>query len=139
MEAKVTWMRDGTFVADSHGHSILMDVSADDDARAKGPSPMDMLIIGAAGCTSYDTVQLLKESGEQISDCVVSIKAQLADDHPQTIDELHLQYTITGRGINREKVEEAIRQSQQTYSAALITLGKLSRISTDFRIYDTSN
>jgi len=116
-----------------------MDVSADDDARAKRPSPMDMLIIGAAGCTSYDTVQLLKESGEQISDCVVSIKARVANDHPQTIEELQLLYTISGRGINREKVEEAIRQSQQTYSAALITLGKLSDISTDIKIYDKAS
>jgi putative redox protein len=56
MEARVTWLEDRRFVGHaSSGHAIVVDGSEE----KRGASPMELVLIGAAGCTAYDVVNIL--------------------------------------------------------------------------------
>ncbi len=52
MEARVKWVEDLSFVGESSsGHQVMMDGNSGD----KAPSPMEMVLIAAGGCSEYLT------------------------------------------------------------------------------------
>jgi hypothetical protein len=63
--AKVTWVEDRRFVGRaSSGHAIVVDASSE----KQGPSPMELLLIGMAGCTAYDVVSILEKKRQAVTD-----------------------------------------------------------------------
>ena len=67
MEARVVWVEGRTFmgVSDS-GHGVVLGARHNDKA-APGPSPMELLLIGLAGCAAFDVVLILERGREPIS------------------------------------------------------------------------
>ena len=64
MEAQVKWVEGFKFLGQSNsGHSIVMD----GNGGATAPSPMEMVMMAAGGCSSVDVVAGLKdaEQGEE--------------------------------------------------------------------------
>ena len=74
-EAQVTWVEDRRFVGEgSSGHAIVVDASAE----KRGPSPMELLLIGMAGCTAYDVVSILEKKRQAVTGLKVSARAERA-------------------------------------------------------------
>ena len=42
----------------------------------KGPSPMEMLLMGMGGCTGTDVISILKKARQKVQDCRVQIEAE---------------------------------------------------------------
>lgn len=56
MQARVKWVEGLTFLGESSsGHQILMDGNSGD----KAPSPMEMVLMAAGGCSAIDVVSIL--------------------------------------------------------------------------------
>jgi putative redox protein len=131
MEAKVTWVEDRRFVGQSpSGHAIVVDGSAD----KLGPSPMELLLIGMAGCTAYDVVSILEKKRQEVVGLEVIAKAQRADEVPRVYTQIDVTYMVRGRGLKAKAVEDAIRLSEEKYCSASIMLGKTAKITTSYRI-----
>ena len=109
-----------------------MDVPEGGGTSTLGMSPMDMLLVGAGGCTSYDVVQLLQEAGENILDCQTELEANTRDEHPQVFEKLHIHYILTGKDLDVDKVEDALKTSLTVYSAAPFTLAKTATLTYDY-------
>jgi len=59
VEAKLNWTDDMQFVARAeNGPGIILD----NPAGGSGPSPMQMVLMGVAGCTAMDVVSILKKN-----------------------------------------------------------------------------
>ena len=59
MKAEVKWLEELKFVSESGtGHSVVLDTP---DSN-KGPSPMEMLLMGMGGCTGIDVISILKKA-----------------------------------------------------------------------------
>ena len=57
MQARVKWVEGLTFLGESaSGHQILMDGNSGD----KAPSPMEMVLMAAGGCSAIDVVSILQ-------------------------------------------------------------------------------
>jgi putative redox protein len=57
MEARVTWLEEKRFVGHaSSGHAVVVDGSEE----KRGPTPMELVLIGTLGCTAYDVVNILE-------------------------------------------------------------------------------
>src|SRR5690606_41305368 len=55
MKATVKWVDGAMFVAESgSGHALVMDGPPDHGGRNLGPRPMEMLLLGVGGCSSFD-------------------------------------------------------------------------------------
>ena len=81
MESIVRWggLSGMTFVAETgSGHAVVMDGAPDGGGRNLGPRPMEMVLLGTGGCTAYDVVLILKNSGQPITGCDVTLKAERA-------------------------------------------------------------
>ena len=60
-EVTVNWIEDNTFAASTGtGHTVVMDSKPKEGETSAGPTPMEMLLVGMAGCTGIDVVHILK-------------------------------------------------------------------------------
>ena len=133
MLARVTWVEDRRFLGRaSSGHAIVVDASAE----KQGPSPMELLLVGLAGCTAYDVLSILEKKRQAVSGLEVSARAERADEPPRVYTTIEVQYVLRGRGIKPKAVEDAIRLSEEKYCSASIMLGKTAKINTSYRIID---
>lgn len=120
------------------GHAIVLDGAPDIGGRNLGMRPMEMLLIGMGGCTSFDVVTILKKARQPITDCVAEIEAERADSVPKVFTRIHVHFVVSGRGLNPVQVERAVKLSAEKYCSASIMLGKAAEISHDFEIVEVS-
>jgi putative redox protein len=127
----VTWVEDLRFVGEaSSGHAVVVDGSVEKLAA----SPMELVLVGMAGCTAYDVLTILRKKRQEVTGLEVVARADRADEPPRVYTSIEVEYVVRGRGIRAKAVEDAIRLSKEKYCSASIMLGKTASISTGFRI-----
>jgi putative redox protein len=99
-----------------------------------GVSPMELLLIGVAGCTGVDVVNILGKKRQPLQDLRVVVRAKRADDHPKVYTEIEVTYLLWGAGLSEKAVEQAIELSETKYCSASAMLGKTARITSKYRI-----
>lgn len=135
MKARVKWVEQVSFLGESEsGHAVLMDGAPAAGGRNLGPRPMEMLLLGAGGCTSFDVIAILKKSRQAVTDCYVELEAERAETDPKIFTKIHMHFVVTGKDIKPETVEKAIKLSAEKYCSASIMLGKMAEITHDFEV-----
>jgi len=135
MKARVKWVEQVSFLGETEsGHAVLMDGSPAVGGRNLGPRPMEMLLLGAGGCTSFDVIAILKKSRQAVSDCYVEIEAERAETDPKVFTKIHMHFVVKGRDIKPEVVEKAIKLSAEKYCSASIMLGATAAMTHDFEV-----
>lgn len=124
MKARARWVEGMAFMGESgSGHAVVMDGAPEYGGRNLGIRPMEMLLIGLAGCTGFDVVQILKKGREPVTGCEVAVEAQRATEDPKVFTAIHLAYRVSGPGLSAAKVERAVTLSKEKYCSASIMLG----------------
>ena len=137
MNISVNWVDGMLMVGKSHsGHSITMDGPSEIGGDNLGVRPMEMLLLGVAGCTMIDVVTTLKKMRQELTHCETKVNAERADDHPKVFTDIHIQFLVKGNDLDSKKVEKAITLSAEKYCSASIMLGKTASISHDFEILE---
>ena len=135
MKARVKWVEQVAFLGETESnHAVLMDGSSAAGGRNLGPRPMEMLLLGAGGCTSFDVISILKKSRQAVSDCYVELDAERAETDPKVFTKIHMHFVVTGKDIKPEAVEKAIKLSAEKYCSASIMLGQTAVITHDFEV-----
>ena len=135
MKARIKWVEQVSFLGETEsGHAVLMDGPPEGGGRNLGPRPMEMVLIGTGGCTTYDVIHILKKGRQQVTDCVVDIQADRANEDPKVFTKIHFHFIVTGKDLKHEQVERAIKLSAEKYCSASIMLGKVADITHDFEI-----
>ena len=128
-------MQDVSFSGKSEsGHEVLLDGPQELGGKGLGMRPMEMILIGMGGCTSFDVVTILKRSRQQITGCIAEIEATRADKIPKVFTSIHIHFLIKGIDLQEKAVERAIELSANKYCSASIMLGKSVKITHDFVI-----
>jgi putative redox protein len=137
MKVRLKWVEDASFLAQSEsGHAVLMDGPIEGGGRNLGPRPMEMLLMGTAGCSAYDVVHILKKGRADIRDCVVNVDAERATEDPKVFTRIHLHFAIKGKALKPELVARAVKLSAEKYCSASIMLGKTAQITHDHEIIE---
>lgn len=138
MKASVKWAGEGVSFAGKTetGHTVVMDGPPDFGGRNLGARPMELVLLGMGGCTSFDVVQILRKSRQDIVDCVAELDAQRAETDPKVFTKIHVHFIVTGRNLNPAQVERAVTLSAEKYCSASIMLGKTATITHDFEIVE---
>ncbi|MDP2693648.1 MAG: OsmC family protein [Gallionella sp.] len=135
MKARVKWVEQVSFLGETESsHAVLMDGSPAAGGRNLGPRPMEMLLLGAGGCTSFDVMSILKKSRQAVSGCYVELDAERAETDPKVFTNIHMHFVVTGKDIKPEAVEKAIKLSAEKYCSASIMLGATAAITHDFEV-----
>lgn len=141
MKARVKWVGDAMFLAESgSGHALVMDGPPDHGGRNLGVRPMEMVLLGVGGCSSFDVVDILKKSRQEVTACETELEAERADEVPAVFTRINLHFRVTGRGLKDSIVKRAVAMSAEKYCSASIMLGRAGvDITHSYEIIDTDN
>ena len=138
MKAKVRWVDEVMFLGESgSGHSVLMEGPESSGGHNIGIRPMEMLLIGVGGCSSYDVVSILKKARQNVTGCITELHADRADAVPAVFEKIHLHFRVTGKNLSEKQVAKAVALSAEKYCSATIMLEKGGvQITHDFEIVE---
>ncbi len=123
MQANIRWMGDAMFLGESgSGHTVVMDGPEDSGGRNIGIRPMEMMLLGMGGCSSFDVVSILRKARQQVNDCRTEVSASRADAVPAVFTAIHLHFRVTGHDLSARHVERAVSLSAEKYCSATIML-----------------
>jgi putative redox protein len=137
MDISVNWVDGLLMVGKSDsGHTITMDGPPESGGENLGVRPMEMLLLGVAGCTMIDVVTTLKKMRQDLSHLETKINAERATDHPKVFTDIHIQFILKGQNLDEKKVDKAITLSAEKYCSASIMLGETATITHDFEVVE---
>jgi len=134
-EVAAMWKGDLTFDGKNDlGNHIQMGAKDNKD----NISPMELLLLGLAGCTGYDVVSILKKKRQNLEDLQVKVRGIRDDDYPMVYTNIEVEYIFTGEELSEKAVTQAIELSETKYCSASVMLGKTARITSTYQIINTS-
>jgi len=135
MEVTVKWVDGRTFLGESgSGHTVVMDGPPDHGGRNIGIRPMEMILLGVGGCSSFDVMDILQKGRNDVIACIAEITAERVDTVPSVFSKIHLHFKVTGRNLKDSVVARAVKLSAEKYCSASIMLGKSVDITHDFEV-----
>ena len=137
MATRIKWIENAMFLGESEsGHAIVMDGPPEHGGRNLGPRPMEMLLLGMGGCTTFDVIHILQKGRHAVTDCEVEISAERVDSEPKVFSRIHVHFIVSGKGLKESVVGRAIGLSSEKYCSASIMLAKSVEITRDFEILE---
>lgn len=118
------WKKNMAFEAEINGHKLILDASPEVGGENKGPRPKTLMLAALAGCTGMDVVSLLKKMRIEITYFNVKIEANITEEHPKHYDNMHVIYQFGGNDLPMDKLENAVRLSQDKYCGVSATYKK---------------
>lgn len=116
------------------GNKIILDASPEIGGENTGPRPMELLIMGLAGCSSIDVLMILEKQKIKVLDYSVEIDADREKvEQASLFINIHLHFRIQGE-VLKEQVERAISLSLEKYCSVAKTLEKTASITFDFEV-----
>lgn len=132
-QATLKWIEDWQFVARAgDGPAVIID----GNQPRGGPSPMEMVLMGVAGCTATDVILVMEKKRINVTNFQINITGERAQEHPKRYTHIQIEYVLTGTGISERAVERAIQLSEEKYCSAISSL--CATFDHSYRIIDTS-
>jgi putative redox protein len=119
VRAQLKWTDGLQFIARAGGSPAVV---IDSHEGASGPSPMELILIGVAGCTAVDVITIMKKRRADVRDFQINITGTRADEYPRRYTEIHIEYVLHGAGLKTRDVERAIELSHTKYCSATASL-----------------
>jgi len=137
LETQVTWIGPELRLIGetTSGAAVVIDhVLADENRPPGGPTPMQLLLMGLAGCTSMDVLSILKKKRQPLTGLQVKVTGERREEHPKIFTKIHLEFIVKGQGVTPQAVERAIELSQEKYCSAAAMLKEAAEITTSYQI-----
>ena len=123
MHATIDWIDTVHFQARSQsGHVIPLDGPEASGGTNRGARPMELMLMGLGGCTSFDVVEILRKGRQNVTNCRTELTAERADTVPQTFTEVTIHFVVEGVNLNPSRVARAVTLSAEKYCSASIML-----------------
>lgn len=134
MSVDLRWRQDMEFVgAMGSGHEIVMDASPASGGNDRGPRPMEMLLLGLAGCTAMDVIALLKKMRQPVEAYRVQVRGVRREDYPRYFTHITIEHVVTG-DVAEDRLAHAVELSEDKYCSAQAMLRELAEIEVRYRV-----
>src|SRR5512146_2957084 len=101
MEAKVVWKGRMSFEGSgSRSFTVPLGTSSAAGGGDDGISPMELLLIGLAGCTGMDVISILEKKRQEVTDFEVRVQGERAETHPRVFTNISLEFIVTGHHVD---------------------------------------
>jgi len=128
------WKGQMKFEADLDGHKIVVDATPDAGGEDAGARPKKLMIVALAGCSGMDVVTILQKMRVQIDDLTISIEADATDEHPKRYTEMKILYRFKGKDLDLQKLQKAVRLSQEQYCGVAAAYKKAMTLAWDIEV-----
>jgi len=131
VQAQLKWIDGMQFIARAgDGPAVVID----NPESKGGASPMQLLLIGVAGCTAVDVIAILQKKRAKVTDFHVNISGERAEEHPKRYTHINIEYVLYGQDLKPRAVEQAIQLSETKYCSAMASLN--ANFENTYRIVD---
>ena len=132
MKARIQWAGEAMFLGESgSGHVVVMDGPPEAGGRNLGVRPMEMVLLGLGGCSSFDVVSILKKSRQAVESCEAFLEAERASEDPKVFTKIHMNFVVKGRALKEAQVKRAVEEIYKVKVAGVNTFvykGKIKRV-----------
>ena len=137
MDAKVSWKGKLSFNGTGNsGFSVPLGTEVGLGGDEDGFRPMELILVGLAGCTAMDVISILSKKRQDITDFEVQVHGERANDHPRIFTKAQIAYQVTGHGIDEGALVRAIELSVTRYCPAQAMFSKIVLMSHIYYIYE---
>jgi len=138
MDAKVTWKGKMAFDGTAgSGFNIPLDTRIEYGGDSSGSSPMELVLVGLAGCTAMDVIDILRKKRQEVTAFEVHVHGDRTDEHPRVFNHITVEYVITGRHIDPVAADRAVELSTTRYCSVQGMLSKTAQIEHKVTLIDT--
>ena len=117
----------------SNNHSIAIGKLPENAEQFSGMKPSDLLLLAAASCSSYDILEILRKQREPLQAFKVVCSGEQQQEPPYSFTSINIHYIIHGE-VDEEKLQKAIKLSEDKYCSVISTLRTGVPITSDFEI-----
>jgi putative redox protein len=118
-------------IENQNGNSIEIDNKS--DLNPKGVSPMELLLMGVAGCSSIDIISILKKQKQEFSNLYIEVEGKReGEELPSLFKKIHANVFIEGN-VDSKKAYKASELSFTKYCSVSKTLESSADIT--FSVY----
>lgn len=134
MEIQATWVEGLQFVmlGKSSGTAVPVDTEHADGSPRQGTSPMELVLMGVAGCTGMDVAVVLSKKRQRVTKMYINVKGFRAAEHPKYYTKIEVEFIVRGHGVSAEAVARAIDLSRTKYCSVMNSLK--AEITTSYRV-----
>ena len=133
LKLDLKWDGDLRFVGTSDGVRVSLDA-----ATEAGPTPVQALAFGLAGCMAIDLVNILQRGRQPLRGLEARLSAETANKSPKRLTAVELHFIVEG-DVAPDRVERAIRLSRETYCSVWHSLRQDIGFETSFEVRSASS
>ena len=131
-EAVAVWKEGEVFDGTPNsGFTVRMD-----GAAKAGPSPMELVLLGLAGCAGADVIDILRKKRQDVTSLEVRVHGDRSGEHPRKYTHVEVDFVVTGHGVDPEAVRRAIELSETKYCSVSATLRDEVSVNTRFEVHE---
>lgn len=134
---RTEWKGNLAFEADVNGHKVMMDAPVEGGGQNLGGSPKKLMLVALSGCTGMDVVSILKKMRIDIEKCNIEVQGDVTDDNPKQYFKMHVIYEFTGKDLPLDKLEKAVKMSEETYCGVEALYRKAIEVTSEIRIIES--
>jgi len=140
MKAKATWQKKMSFIGESGtGFSLPLDNSVEHGGDNSGFRPIELLLVGLAGCTGMDVISILEKKRQKVTRFEVHVNGERSAEHPKVFTDIQIEYEVAGVDIDPAAVARAVELSETKYCAVSAMLAKAAKIEYSINIIQEEN
>jgi len=113
---------------------VTMDAPLNVGGQGGGARPMQVMLIGMAGCAAMDVISILNKRRLDLRRYEMEAEGTIADEHPKVFTHIKLVHKIFGKDIKASDVERAIQLTDEKYCGALTMAKKTAEVVHEYEI-----
>ena len=125
---ELLWMADLRFGANVGTNALVLDSESQ-----QGPNPVQLLLIGLAGCMSMDVVDIIRKGRHPMTAFRAERVGERMPEPPRYVRAVNLEFHVHG-AVPAQAVERAIGLSRDKYCSVWHSLRKDIELTTTFDI-----
>jgi putative redox protein len=112
----------GFEVKDELGHVVQIDSSPESGGQNFGVRPMQLLLMGLAGCSGIDVITILKKQRQEVKDYKMVINGEReAGKEPSLWKDINVEFHLYGQ-VDEDKAAKAVELALNKYCSVAATL-----------------
>ncbi len=119
VEIKLKRVKNCNFEAmNADGKTAMIDGPPSLGGENKGVRPMEMVLMGLAGCSSMDLLLILQKQRQSPEDIDVTVKGTRVDAVPAVYSDIHMHFEVSGE-VTEKKLQKAADLSVEKYCSVV--------------------
>jgi len=135
-EIKTRWEGNMLFHAENPGGSLKIDADVANGGSGQGLRPKALMLTALAGCTGLDVASLFKKMRIVVEGIEIDVQAELTEVQPTYYNKVKVIYKFYGKDFEKEKIEKAVKLSQDKYCGVSEMFRKFSELSYEILFFE---